>query len=356
MNLHNKEIKDTTLVKKRLPVWDILKLFAIFLVIWGHSIAAFSSSIIDENPVYIWLNGFHVGLFMMVSGYFSSSALRLSPLRFLSKKLYQLIYPCFVWGGIKWIIIETTLIVLGGLASLSLSGLLSDLYWFSDFWFLKSCFLCFCIAYLGNMMPIKEKYWMPLTLIISQVIPPFSIPFMYPCFLIGIIIKKNEILMKGIVSHPIILFILFSAMLFFWDQEAWDKSHGIPTDIFTRDILYITELLFYRSYRLVLGVLGGLTFISIFQNAFNKIFYSPIINTLSGWGKYTLELYIVQSFVLEQTLSRFIKFDNYSLAIFNFLLTPIASIVILLLCLYIIRLIYKSQKISKILFAKENHN
>ncbi|MBO6188724.1 MAG: acyltransferase [Prevotella sp.] len=290
MKTCNKETKDLSHIPQRLPVWDLLKLFAIFLVIWGHSITAFSSSVSEQNPVFIRLNGFHVGLFMMISGYFSLSAFRLSPLRFLSKKFYQLVYPCFAWGGVKWIIIETALIITGGLASLTLSGLLSDLYWFSDFWFLKSCFLCFCIAYLGHMLPIKSRYWMPLTVIVSQVVPPFSIPFMYPCFLAGMVLRKDEGLMK---------------------------------------------------------------FISLFHNAFTKACCSPVIKTLSEWGRYTLELYIVQHFVLEQTLCHFIKFDNYSLTVFSVLISPVASVLVLLLCLCIIRLIYQSRTLSKFLFAKE---
>ena len=353
MKTCNKETKDLSHIPQRLPVWDLLKLFAIFLVMWGHSITAFSSSVSEQNPVFIRLNGFHVGLFMMISGYFSLSAFRLSPLRFLSKKFYQLVYPCFAWGGVKWVIIETALIITGGLASLTLSGLLSDLYWFSDFWFLKSCFLCFCIAYLGHILPIKSRYWMPLTVIVSQVVPPFSIPFMYPCFLAGMVLRKDEGLMKWIVSHPSVLLVLFSMMLFGWNQEAWNKSHGIPAGVLSSDVFTWVGLLFYRSYRLMLGVVGGLTFISLSHNAFTKACCSPVIKTLSEWGRYTLELYIVQHFVLEQTLCHFIQFDNYSLTVFSVLISPVASVLVLLLCLCIIRLIYQSRTLSKFLFAKE---
>ena len=340
------------LVNKRLPAWDLLKLLAIFFVIWGHSIAAFSSLKPLDNPLFIRLNGFHVGLFMMISGYFSSSAFQLTPLRFIRKKLYQLIYPCFAWGGMKWIIIETILIISGGCDSISIFGLLSDLYWFSDFWFLKSCFLCFCIAYFGHRL-LKDRYWMPLTFIISQVIPVFSIPFMYPCFLMGITIKKNEKLMKWIISHVVILSFLFAILLFGWNQEAWNKSHGMPVDISICNIFAWSELLFFRAYRLLLGVLGGLTFISIFHNLFNKTICSTIASSLSYWGQYTLEIYIVQSFILEQTLSHFIKFDYLNPTIFNIIITPLASITVLLLCIYIICKIYQSRLLSKLLFAKE---
>lgn len=50
---------------------DLLKCFAIFLVIWGHSIQYFKSTAYFDEPIYRIIYSFHMPLFMALSGYFS---------------------------------------------------------------------------------------------------------------------------------------------------------------------------------------------------------------------------------------------------------------------------------------------
>ena len=81
-------------IGKRLPYFDVLKLFAIFLVLWGHCIQYFLSSQYSDEPVYRYIYSFHMPLFMMISGYFSASSMRLHFTELITKKSRQLLLPC----------------------------------------------------------------------------------------------------------------------------------------------------------------------------------------------------------------------------------------------------------------------
>ena len=69
----------------RLRSFDILKLFAIFLVLWGHCIQYFLSSKPVDEPLYRTIYAFHMPLFMMISGYFAASSMHIRLNDFLKK-------------------------------------------------------------------------------------------------------------------------------------------------------------------------------------------------------------------------------------------------------------------------------
>ena len=55
----------------RLVYFDMLKLFAIFLVIVGHCAQYLLSSSPYDEPLYVYIYSFHMPLFMIISGFFS---------------------------------------------------------------------------------------------------------------------------------------------------------------------------------------------------------------------------------------------------------------------------------------------
>ncbi len=91
----------SSLKQPRILVFDIIKLFAIFLVVWGHCIMHLQGYKYDSwaNPLYRWIYSFHMPLFMMISGFFSARADG-SFIKFTAKKFRQLILPSLVFGVI----------------------------------------------------------------------------------------------------------------------------------------------------------------------------------------------------------------------------------------------------------------
>lgn len=81
-------------------IWpDVLKCFAIFLVILGHIIATYDNRVYDA-PINQWIYSFHMPLFMMLSGIFFKYALMKPFKQLLKGKIIQLLVPLCTWGVI----------------------------------------------------------------------------------------------------------------------------------------------------------------------------------------------------------------------------------------------------------------
>ena len=333
----------------RLAYFDALKLFAIYLVIWGHCINWYYLGHGEYDVIYRIIYSFHMPLFMMISGYFSYSSIILPARSFFKKKFRTLIYPCISWGLILWIIVEPTHSFHYGHDHFSFLGLVEDFYWLSDFWFLKSCFLCYCLLYFGAHSGIDKKIWIPISLIFCQGCSPFYFSFMYPCFLIGWLIKDNEEFATELNKHTFVLLILLGIMLLFWDLNAWQKSHGLPSNIFENGMITIIETGGFRLFRLLIGFIGSLSVISIFKYLFKRK-HQSISFFCSKWGAYTLETYIFQSIIIERILHRYINISNS--LYYPSLVLPIISFLILSLCIYITMLLQRSQFLSRLLWGR----
>jgi fucose 4-O-acetylase-like acetyltransferase len=82
-------------MKQRILYWDVIKFFAIFLVVYGHVIQYLNpperslwNSFIGENIV-----SFHMPLFMIVSGYFARSLFKKDIKETVKNKFVQLVIP-----------------------------------------------------------------------------------------------------------------------------------------------------------------------------------------------------------------------------------------------------------------------
>lgn len=92
---------------KRLLAFDAIKLFAIFLVVYGHCILHLQNYSYDikENIIYRFVSSFHMPLFMDISGYFGSKIFNLKFSDIVAKKWKRLIVPSISFGvlfGISW--------------------------------------------------------------------------------------------------------------------------------------------------------------------------------------------------------------------------------------------------------------
>ena len=75
---HNQIASNILEVNNRRDVaFDYLKAFAIWLVVYGHCHQHLLSLDRHDNIVYVFIYSFHMPLFMCISGYFSSSSLKM---------------------------------------------------------------------------------------------------------------------------------------------------------------------------------------------------------------------------------------------------------------------------------------
>lgn len=121
--------------------------------------------------------------------------------------------------------------------------------------------------------------------------------------------------------------------------------------------LFITDIL-----KILLGILGIYILMFIIWYIMKVSIFSSLINKLKEYGKYTLELYLLNIIILEYVLggivySWIVKQYDYNIIqdngfIFELISTFIITLIVMKILLFIINKIYKYPKISKILFYK----
>ena len=188
-------------------VWlDIVKLFAIFLVVYGHCIQQFDCNYL-ESSLFVTIYSFHMPLFMMLSGYMLDYDKFLNWKEVLTKRLYQLILPSIFWLIIVYVIKD-----IFDISQLSLSRSL----WYG-LWFLKSLFACTILLVVPQQI-FRHKYIsLTISLILSQItvfIPNLwflQLNIMLPSLVAGMFVKDIFVKSKELaVVITIVSFTLVS--------------------------------------------------------------------------------------------------------------------------------------------------
>lgn len=322
----------------RIAAWDLLKLFAIFLVVDGHCMQHLLRVETINNPLFLWISSFHMPLFMSLSGMFAHKSYRLPVNQYLLKRCRQILLPCFSWS----IITLVFLLILTDNQSFSFQS-----FAINSLWFLKSVFVC---GILGLIAFKPQKYrirWILFSLIISQFCLIWNVFIMYPCFLFGILIFRY---ISWIINHKTWILCL-SGIIFFgfslyvsFTPNFWILNKGIRAAIFSgeltvrENIVFLMEVVSKRYMQLLVGMCGSLFFIVLFINLFSRI-NNKLLTFFANQGKYTLAIYVIQTVILETVLVHFISFNRSILWLFDGFIAPIISIFIIIICLYINRII-----------------
>ena len=114
----------------------------------------------------------------------------------------------------------------------------------------------------------------------------------------------------------------------------------------------LPEFWLYTSYRIVTGLAGTLFFISLFLYVFSRINLSDHLLKVCAYGQETLGIYIMQTFLLETLMPRLLNLDGAGFFMFNFILTPLISLLVVVGCLVTFRMIKKSSVLSRVLPCK----
>ena len=316
-------------MKNRIIYIDVLKLFTIYLVIWGHAIMHFQPDY-EQSYVFQSIYAFHMPLFMMLSGYFSVSSMELDVKTFFLKKFRQLLLPCLSWGVICWLVITSGLIE--GKFHLELKTLFVGwLGLIDNFWFLKSCFICYTLSWLCYRCGKYKLIVMGLVWILCTMQGRFFLNTMFPSFLLGIYLRQND-----------------------WLEEVLSRYMYVPIMVFI--VLLICNISGIKSFyitKLFLGVSGALSCFSLFKKYIGPLTPTPILSKLAKLGGITLGVYVIQAILLEFLLPRYISFEGLPLSVIA-LLMPVLSITAFMICWAIIELINKSALLAFLMFGRES--
>lgn len=284
-------------------IWlDIVKLFAIVLVVYGHCIQQFDGNYL-ESSLFVAIYSFHMPMFMMLSGYMLDYNKLLNWKGVLAKRLYQLIFPSIFWLTIAYVIKGAL-----DISQLSLSRAL----WFG-LWFLKSLFVCTILLVVPQQI-FRHKYIsLTISLILSQItvfIPHLwflQLNVMLPSLMAGMFVKDIFVKSKKqTVIITIVSFIVFLFLLHYFDKDILYPDMFLMLSDNWIDQYYI------QLYKVIIGISGGISILGLFKILFESA-EIKIIKRLSALGRFTLEIYILQSLILEVLLSHYLEIspDNY---------------------------------------------
>ena len=320
----------------RINYMDAIKALAMYLVIWGHCILHLGSWNKNDDTVFVVINTFHVSLFMMVAGYFSTSSLALGFDNMLLNKTKQLIIPCLLWGGI--------ITLLYAYYSHDTSKIPAD--FFDSLWFLKSLFFCYILAFIALRLGTVPTV---LVILASMVLTIFKINVMFPAFMLGIFIKKKEL--AGVeTGKRWVLWLTLSVFIFmayFYDGHYYNSPNRIMGII--REESLGTWLAYFGKtvYRILIGNCGALFVLLIFKDHFASMGNNFICKV----GKETLGIYILQAVILETILKQYITFYGNH-AVMDFVIAPILSLIIMVLCYSITKVLSKNKITGQLLLGK----
>lgn len=307
-------------------VFDAIKLFAIFLVVYGHCMLHLQNHSFDikENIIYRLIASFHMPLFMAISGYFGHKIFNKSFVDLFITKWKRLIIPSISFGilfSLSW----CYLVGGGG----SYVGTFVRCYWF-----LKSAFCCSLLYWLCRRFP-NLTVGIILTIVISQFMFVYKVNEMYPAFLIGAFLHSHKTFLE---KYCWVIFfistIIFLTLFSFDDYEMF--SYPV---LRLHRYLNSPEIGFYLSiqaYVVALGVCGSLSVISLFLGMDRILPHTKFSELVAGWGKETLGIYLIQAILLEHFLMKTVDFSNYSWGLFNLVIAPTMAILVVLLCIIII--------------------
>lgn len=195
-------------VKKREPFPDLLRGFAILLVILGHCIQEGSGTAFHENSSYFYdklyqlLYSFHMPLFMLISGYFAwigmSKASEASKRRrLLKRRSLSLLLPVLAWTVFEqlWLFLESKGSA-PAFASLPAFIKAFALGLVSTGWFLWAVFWCFLIVYILHFFFRDSPVLYGLGFLAMFVTPDGlglgAYKFMFPYFLAGFYFHRYQ--------------------------------------------------------------------------------------------------------------------------------------------------------------------
>lgn len=283
----------------------------------------------EESYIFQTIYAFHMPLFMMLSGYFAVSSMDLSFKAFFSKKFRQLLLPCLSWGVICWLVITSGLIE--GRFHLEFKTLFTGwLGLIDNFWFLKSCFICYTLTWLCWRCGRYKIMAFIIVWVLCTMLGRFFLSTMFPCFILGICLRKNESMREWLSSFWYIPFLVFLVFL----------SYKLYT--MDKDSYFV---------KLILGGTGSLSFYAIFKSIFEHCSPTSIIEFGAKLGGATLGIYVLQAIVLEVIMPRYVNFD--SLPIYNVILVmPLMSAVLLIVFQAIVSLINRSEFLALVLLGR----
>lgn len=301
---------------------DLLKGFAIILVVLGHCIqegsgASFSGqSLYFQDRLYQLIYSFHMPLFMMVSGYLSWGSMQRAVsgkdrMELLRRRAKVLLTPVFFWTGVEYV--RNFILNPSGEAAKGPIGIIASYFYsaLNNLWFLWAVFWCFLIVFLMHCYLRDNILLYALGFLVMFFVPDGMClgvyKYMLPYFVLSFYacgwMRKKEERMERFLKMRVLLAvgIAFAILFFFYDETSFIYLTGYK--LIGKNVL---RQLGIDLYRTLIGFVGSIFFILLWKILMQKFSWAGKILALPGrdtMGIYIFSGYLTLFVVKELTVS-----------------------------------------------------
>lgn len=301
--------------QKRDLLPDIVRGFAIILVVLAHCIQEGSGQEFSENTLYFhdtlyqFIYSFHMPLFMLISGYYTwSSVQKVSTKQeqwsLLKQRCCHLLIPIVAWTTLDYI--YKVAIGLYGRSGILIIGKDYCLSLLTNFWFLWAVFYCFVVVWImhfhfrdskvGYLLLFLAMFWTPDGLGLH------AYKYMMPFFLIGFYahnsLQKNpqSAARLKMVNQRSVLYLVGSGIAFgllfcLFDENSFIYLSGYK--LLGKN--YLRQLL-TDGYRFLIGLTGSVFWILLWKELAQKV--RRISKVLAVLGQLSMGIYILSGYII----------------------------------------------------------
>ena len=351
---------------------DILRGFAIILVVFGHCIQDGSGedyrneALYFSDRLYQFIYSFHMPLFMMISGYLSWGSIhkakeRKERIDLLKRRAASLLTPIFLWTAVDYIRI---------LISNHINGepqpeALIFVYFYNalnNLWFLWAVWWCFCIVYIMHYFFKDSVVIYTLGFLVLFLIPDGlglgAYKYMMPYFITAYYWHNYTQNKKHILRQTPQIWMLVVTGIVFAGLFAWyDENSFIYLSGYKLIGKNVKVQLFIDLYRTVIGFVGSSFFILLWQyiimmpdktNKNKGEYINLILRILRYFGIHSMGIYILSGYLIVFMIQRLAFIDHPS-----YIVNIIETVVVLAVALPATMLFGKIPVLSKFIGKKE---
>lgn len=307
MQISNKE----QYKREKLP--DILKGFAIILVVLGHCIQEGSGELFSVRSLYFYdklyqfIYSFHMPLFMAVSGYLCWGSMKRAVTgtekkELLKRRAFRLLMPIFLWTGA-----DTIRSLIAGSGEQIFHPVTLLLSYFHDafynLWFLWAVFWCFLVVYLMHYFFHDSVILYVCGYLVMFFLPDgvglgaykFMLPFFMSAFYIHGYMETHDC---SFFREPGLWKVLAAGLAFgilfvFFDENSLIYLSGYK--LVGKNVLLQLTIDLYRT---LIGFAGILFFVLLWQYLLEKGKGKCNFRILITLGKNSLGIYILSGYIL----------------------------------------------------------
>lgn len=319
---------------RRLPYPDIVRGFAIILVVLGHCIqmgsgaAYYEASAFYDDRLYQFIYSFHMPLFMLISGYFAAFSMERADRtgtwrQFLARRARQLLIPIAFWTLFEIAVtFVRTLVQIPaddpvfrdkavGLVKIELAAI--PTHFVNELWFLWAILWSFLAvslvrhAFRDSLMAYAVLEL--LMLLVPDALNAGVYKYVFSFFLVGYLCAANgsvQHLFEKIKGEALgrwryVVFsgIIFAVAFLFFHKDTMIYLSGYR--VLWGEWKLIAIPIVRNAYRFAIGMAGSVFFLLLFWQLFrvpDRGFRSAAAKVLEALGRETMGIYILSSYYI----------------------------------------------------------